>query len=118
MALEYGFNKLWQTNHPQEAYLEGGSKFDTGVKYISFSRAHGDRWDFAVDVGNSKPPDVRTVVFEKQHRKTIEPVLGKALEPDEPARPGRWKWERGGGVNILVDPSDVQKILGEIGSYG
>ena len=71
LALEYGFDKLWQINHPQEAYLEGRPKFGIGVKYISFSRAHGDRWVFAVDVGNSKPPDVRAVVFEKKHQDLI-----------------------------------------------
>ena len=68
----------------------------------------------AVDVGNSKPPDVLAVVFEKGHRKKIESILGKKLAEDEPARPGRWKKEIGGGQNILVDPSDLEKILGLI----
>jgi hypothetical protein len=114
LALDREFDKLWQINHPQESYFEGNYKFDIGVKYIAFSRSHTDRWVFAVDVGNSKPPDVRAVVFEKQHRDLIESVLGKAMPRNEPARPGGWKWEPGGGRNILVDPSDVEKILEEM----
>jgi hypothetical protein len=111
LALVHGFDKLWQINHPQEAYYEDNSKFDIGVKYISFSRSHTDRWFFAVDVSNSKPPDVRVVVFEKQQRGLVERVLGKALPKNEPARPGRWKEELYGGRNILVHPSDLEKIL-------
>ena len=114
LALGHGFYKLWQINHPRDSYFEGNYKFDIGVKYISFSRSHADRWDFVVDVVNSKPPDVRAVVFEKHHRGTIEGVLGKVLPPNEPARPGVCKWESGGGKNILVDPSDLVKILEKI----
>ena len=111
LALAHGYDKLWQINHPQEAYFEDNSKFDIGVKYISFSRSHTNRWVFAVDVSNSKPPDVRVVVFEKQQRGLVERVLGKALPKNEPARPGRWKEELYGGRNILVHPSDLEKIL-------
>jgi len=113
LALGHGFDKLWRINHPREAYFEGNYKFETGVRHIAFSRSHAERWVFAVDVVNSKPPDVRAVVFEKHHRGTIERVLGKELPPNEPARPGGWKWESGGGRNILVDPSDLEKILEE-----
>ena len=114
LALNHGFDKLWREGHPRDAYVEGNHKYKYGVKHIAFSRSHTDRWVFAVDVSNSKPPDVRAVVFEKQHQKLVEVVLGKGLPRAEPAQPGRWKWEAGGGKNILVDPPDVEKILKEL----
>jgi len=114
LALGHGFDKLWRINHPREAHFENNHKYKTGVRHIAFSRSHTERWVFAVDVVNSKPPDVRAVVFEKHHQGTIEGVLGKELPRNEPARPGGWKGELGGGKNILVDPSDLVKILEKV----
>ena len=113
-AFKYGFTKLWREGHPRHAFLDGNSKYKSGVKHISFSRSHHEKWTFAIDIDNSRAPDIKVIVVEKSLFEDLMKLFIEKTSPGKSLSPGEWFQEKGGGQNYKIHPSDLETLLREI----
>ncbi|MGC6452611.1 MAG: hypothetical protein ACON31_01725 [Candidatus Puniceispirillaceae bacterium] len=118
-AADFGFDRFWRVNHPQNSYLEDNLNYLKGSHHIGCSPTHDSPWIFVLGAESLSrrlgSQVVKEITFNRVYHELMDAALESDGEPlrqtEEELKPGTYKIQKGGEKCYTVHPADFQRLI-------